>query len=80
MVIIGHIIIGIVLTPIVVVGITNKTGTRGQGLEGSSERLKNYKDLKVWQETKEERHLRNLQNVKDTDKVFNIQSLEPLTP
>jgi len=28
-------------------------GTRGQGFKGSSERLKNYKDLKVWQRSYE---------------------------
>ncbi len=26
-------------------------GTRGQGFKGSSEMLKNYKDLKVWQKS-----------------------------
>jgi hypothetical protein len=28
-------------------------GTRGQGFKGSSETLKNYKDLKVWQKSYE---------------------------
>ncbi len=28
-------------------------GTRGQGFKGSSEMLKNYKDLKVWQKSYE---------------------------
>jgi hypothetical protein len=28
-------------------------GTRGQGFKGSSEMLKNYKDLKVWQKSHE---------------------------
>ncbi len=28
-------------------------GSRGQGFKGSSERLKNYKDLKVWQKSYE---------------------------
>ncbi len=28
-------------------------GSRGQGIKGSSEMLKNYKDLKVWQKSYE---------------------------
>jgi 23S rRNA-intervening sequence protein len=33
---------------------TNLTGqARGQGFKGSSEMLKNYKDLKVWQKSHE---------------------------
>ena len=48
MVIIGLITMGIVLMLIVMVGIISEKGPRGQGFKGSSERLKNYKDLKVW--------------------------------
>jgi hypothetical protein len=48
MVIIGLIITGIVtsivLTPIIVVGIIDKKGSRSKGFKGSSEVIKNYKD------------------------------------
>ena len=33
------------------VGIQGVEGSRGQGVEGSSEMLKNFKDLKVWQKS-----------------------------
>jgi hypothetical protein len=55
-------------------------GTRGQGFKGSSEILNNYRDLKVWQKSKQERHRGSRKNVKGDDKIFRIQTLEPLTP
>jgi len=58
-------------------------GTRGQGSKGSSEMLKNYKDLKVlkkvyWVDKK--RHRRKRKNAKSADKIFRKQTLESLTP
>jgi len=48
-------------------------GTRGQGFKGSSEMIKDYRDI-------EERHHRNQKNVKGVDQVFRQHTLESLTP
>ena len=47
-------------------------GYKGPRIQGSSEMLKNFKDV-------EERYRRNRKNVKCADKVFRKQTLESLT-
>jgi hypothetical protein len=42
--------------------------------------LNNYRDLKVWQKSKQERQHESRKNVKGNDKIFRIQTLEPWNP
>jgi hypothetical protein len=57
-------------------------GPRGQGFEGSSEMLRNYKEFNAWQKPYKLclKIYRITAKFPNADKIFRKQTLEPLTP